>query len=199
MMGNEYYNPQFNTNMYGQAYGQPMQDRLMQMRQQYQPPMNPPMNQMPMNQGGGNLIRVLGEAEAKGYLVAPGNTVVLFDSEKPMVYQKTVDVNGIPSMRYFQITEVHPEQIPTANNEKYVLREEFDKLVQENNKILAMMQEIMEKGGYYGKPDSGRREGQYGNVPADTAASAVYAGVSGEPMGRDPQTDRHIPDSAEPA
>ena len=39
MMGNEYYNPQFNTNMYGQAYGQPMQDRLMQMRQQYQAPM----------------------------------------------------------------------------------------------------------------------------------------------------------------
>ena len=199
MMGNEYYNPQFNTNMYGQAYGQPMQDRLMQMRQQYQPPMNPPMNQMPMNQGGGNLIRVLGEAEAKGYLVAPGNTVVLFDSEKPMVYQKTVDVNGIPSMRYFQIMEVHPEQIPTSSPDKYVLRTEFDKLVQENNKILAMMQEIMEKGGYYGKPDSGRREGLYGNVPTDTAASAVYAGVSGEPMGRDPQTDRHISDSAEPA
>ena len=198
MMGNEYYNPQFNTNM----YGQPMQDRLMQMRQQYQPPVQQPMmpmNQMPMNQGGGNLIRVLGEAEAKGYLVAPGNTVVLFDSEKPMVYQKTVDVNGIPSMRYFQITEVHPEQIPTSSPEKYVLREEFDKLVQENNKILAMMQEIMEKGGYYGKPDSGRREGLYGNVPADTAAPTVYAGVSGEPMGRDPQTDRHIPDSAEPA
>lgn len=195
MMGNEYYNPQFSANMYGQAYGQPMQDRLMQMRQQY----NPPMNQMPMNQGGGNLIRVLGEAEAKGYLVAPGNTVVLFDSEKPMVYQKTVDVNGIPSMRYFQITEVHPEQIPTANNDKYVLRTEFDKLVQENNKILAMMQEIMEKGGYYGKPDSGRHEGQYGNVPADTTAPTVYAGVSREPMGRDPKTDRHIPDSAEPA
>lgn len=196
MMGNEYYNPQYNTNMYGQ-YGQPMQDRLMQMRQQYQPVMNPPV--MPMNQGGGNLIRVLGEAEAKGYLVAPGNTVVLFDSEKPMVYQKTVDANGIPSMRYFQITEVHPEQIPASGTEKYVLREEFDKLVQENNRILTMMQEIMEKGGYYGKPDSGRRERQYGAVPADTAASSVHAGVSGEPMGRDPQTDRHIPDSAEPA
>jgi hypothetical protein len=197
MMGNEYYNPQFNTNMYGQTYGQPMQDRLMQMRQQYQPTMNQPM--MPMNQGGGNLIRVLGEAEAKGYLVAPGNTVVLFDSEKPMVYQKSVDVNGIPSMRYFQITEVHPEQIPATGSDKYVLREEFDKLVQENNKILAMMQEIMEKGGYYGKSDSGRRERQHSNVSADTAAPAVYAGVSGEPMGRDPQTDRHIPDSAEPA
>lgn len=38
-------------------------------------------------------IWVQGESGAKSYMVAPGNTVVLFDSEKETFYIKTTDTS----------------------------------------------------------------------------------------------------------
>ena len=52
-------------------------------QQAYQP-MQPMMNQQ--NQGG--IIWVQGEAAAKSYLVAPGATVQLWDSEEKVIYLK---------------------------------------------------------------------------------------------------------------
>ena len=151
MMGNEYYNPQFNTNMYGQAYGQPMQDRLMQMRQQYQAPMQQPMNQQPMqttmqmntNMPYSNLVKVLNASEANGYVVAPGNTVYMISKDYKEMYIKTVDMNGDPNMRYFRVNEYYPESMIQQDGD-YVTRAEFQQLVNENNRMLAMIQQLTE-------------------------------------------------------
>lgn len=82
-----------------------------------------PMNYYPMQpnafQGVGNvgnvgnansntqnngIIWVQGEAGAKSYMVAPNNTVQLWDSENQTIYLKSADASGMPSMRILDYT-----------------------------------------------------------------------------------------------
>lgn len=81
-----------------------MPDMLNQFRQAQQT-MVPPMQQPP-----GGMIWVQGEAGAKSYLVAPGNTVVLWDSEDPVIYIKTADASGLPGMKVLQYSERTADQ-----------------------------------------------------------------------------------------
>ena len=55
------------------------------------------------NQGSG-IIWVQGEAGAKSYLVAPNTTVQLWDSESQVIYLKSADASGMPSMRIIDYT-----------------------------------------------------------------------------------------------
>lgn len=51
-------------------------------------------------------IWVQGEAGAKAYIVPAGRTVWLMDSENPVFYIKSTDVNGMPQpLRTFDFTE----------------------------------------------------------------------------------------------
>lgn len=122
-------------NMYQQPmYGQPMQDQLMQLRQQCQPTQGqqfqpPQMQRQPQN----SMVWVQGEAGAKSYLIAAGNTVPLWDSENQTIYIKTVDASGVPSMRIFDYTErtqtaTAPAQTMKNPNEEFVTRKEFEEL-----------------------------------------------------------------------
>ena len=52
-------------------------------------------------QANAGIIWVQGEAGAKSYLVAPNNTVQLWDSESQTIYLKSADASGMPSMLYF--------------------------------------------------------------------------------------------------
>ena len=62
--------------------------------------------QYPSNaqQNNSGLIWVQGEAGAKSYMVAPNNTVALWDSEAQTVYLKSADASGMPSMRILDYT-----------------------------------------------------------------------------------------------
>lgn len=89
--------------------------------------------QQPMNQ----FAWVQGEASAKAYAVAPGSTVVLIDTERPVMYMKSTDVNGKPmdmQVRYLVTKEeyerLHEPQAPAD----YVTREEFEKYIAEAEK-----------------------------------------------------------------
>lgn len=55
-------------------------------------------------QQGSGIIWVQGEAGAKSYLVAPNNTVQLWDSERQTIYLKSADASGMPSMRILDYT-----------------------------------------------------------------------------------------------
>ena len=59
------------------------------------PPMQIPQNlsQPSINQG---FVWVQGEAGAKAYPVAAGNSVLLMDSENPVLYMKSTDQSGRP-------------------------------------------------------------------------------------------------------
>lgn len=62
----------------------------------------PQYYQQPQQQNG--LIWVQGEAGAKSYLVAPNSTVQLWDSENPVIYIKSADASGMPSMKVLDYT-----------------------------------------------------------------------------------------------
>lgn len=127
-----YYAP-----FYRPTYYDPVQQNPMgQFNQQFQPPTAPPTTQ-PMAQNGNNgLIWVQGEAGAKSYIVAPGNTVMLMDSEGERFYLKSADASGMPMpLRIFEYKErtETPSQassVPvTAQNvnfDNFVTREEFE-------------------------------------------------------------------------
>ena len=61
------------------------------------------------------IIGVQGEAGAKSYLVAPNNTVQLWDSESQTIYLKSADASGMPSMKILDYT-IRENEKNTANN-----------------------------------------------------------------------------------
>ena len=67
-----------------------------------------PVQQAPVmqtqNQGQNGLIWVQGEQAAKSYLVAPNTTVQLWDSEEKVIYLKSADASGMPSMKILDYT-----------------------------------------------------------------------------------------------
>ena len=59
--------------------------------------------QQPVQQNS-SIIWVSGEAGAKAYLVAPNNTVQLWDSEAQTIYLKSADASGMPSIKVLDYT-----------------------------------------------------------------------------------------------
>ena len=78
------------------------------------------------------IIWVQGEAGAKSYLVAPNTTVQLWDSERQVIYLKSADTSGMPSMKIldYTIRDRLQTELPvqTQSNEEFVTRKEFDAL-----------------------------------------------------------------------
>ena len=68
--------------------------------QNYYPQYQSPNTQ----QNNSGLIWVQGEAGAKSFLISPGNTVALWDSEAQVIYLKSADASGMPSMRILDYT-----------------------------------------------------------------------------------------------
>lgn len=84
-------------------------------------------------QNGDGRIWVQGEVGAKAYLVAPNNTVALWDSEQQIIWLKTVMPNGVPSMTKLNYTVDNPAPMP-APPADYVTRAEFEKRIAELTK-----------------------------------------------------------------
>lgn len=80
---------------------------------QYQPVMQQQQQAQQQNTG---IIWIQGEAAAKSYLVAPNNSVVLFDSERQTIYLKSADASGMPSMKVldYTIRDTTPTNTPVA-------------------------------------------------------------------------------------
>lgn len=88
-------------------------------------------------QNGDSRIWVQGEIGAKAYLVAPGNTVPLWDSEQYVIWLKSVLPNGVPSMVRINYSFDNPAPAPApvpAQNADYITRAEFEKRIAELNK-----------------------------------------------------------------
>lgn len=94
-----YFNPLQTQNIQeglSQPINQPYQNQ-MQMQQM-------PVAQQPMNPTN-DMIWVLNESEATSYPVAPNTTVTLWDKNEPTIYIKSVNAQGIPSMRILDFAE----------------------------------------------------------------------------------------------
>ncbi len=126
---------------------------------QYQQAVTPQQAQV---QSNNSIIWVQGEAGAKSYLVAPNNTVQLWDSESQTIYLKSADASGMPSMRILDYTirseapqglsgalnPVKPIEISKADLD--ALQSQIDTLKDE---VRACRQTINEGGIIHGEPD----------------------------------------------
>ena len=118
---------------------------------QYYPQYQQPQPQAPAQQTTQNnsMIWVQGEAGAKSYLVAPNTTVQLWDSESPIIYLKSADASGMPSMKVidYKIREqAQAQTAPVATEVKidYVTHDELKDL---EDKITHKIEEIKEDLG----------------------------------------------------
>ena len=128
-----YYAP-----FYRPTYYDPVQQSQMgQYNPQYPQQMAQPMQnaQMPMQgQPTNDFLWVLNENEATSYPVAPNNTVILWDKNLPTVYIKSVNAQGVPSMRVLDFTErtataqKQPVSAPFGSANNFVTIDSFNAL-----------------------------------------------------------------------
>ena len=79
-------------------------------------------------------IWVQGLSGAKAYLVAPGRCATLWDTEEKVIYLKSADASGMPSMRIIDYKfrdEEKPVETPVEEIPKYVSIEDFNALKDE--------------------------------------------------------------------
>ncbi len=94
-------------------------------------PQYPQPAQSAQQQNG--IIWVQGEAAAKSYLVAPGSTVQLWDSEEKVIYLKSADASGMPSMKVLDYTiRGEAEEKPAA---EYATKREVEALAGQVEKL----------------------------------------------------------------
>ena len=128
MAYNNYYgNPYYQQpNYYGNGA---VPDMLNQQKIQYQQ-MPTPTPMQPTN----DMLWVLGEVEAQSYPVAPNNTVILWDKNRPTIYIKSANAQGVPSIRILDFVErsINTPKTPTDESfnipDNFVTKDEFNAL-----------------------------------------------------------------------
>lgn len=91
------------------------------------PQLYQPVYQQPQNQQQSGIIWVQGEAGAKSYLVAPNNTVQLWDSETQTIYLKSADASGMPSMKILDY-KIREGSTTAPETESYATKSDLESL-----------------------------------------------------------------------
>ena len=92
---------------------------------------------------------VQGEEGGKGYLVAPNNTIALWDSEAHTIYLKSADASGIPSMIILDYTvretaKNTPNSLPVVSDDKYITFATKDDFKAVSDQISALQERVEE-------------------------------------------------------
>ena len=131
----------------GQYQQMPMQQPMMQ-----QPVQQMPMQNVPQPTPSNDMIWVLSEVEAQSYPVAPNNSVILWDKNNDVVYIKSVNMQGVPSMRVLDYTERTADNAPKTPVEhkctcgdKFVLKKDFEALQSEFETLRSEWEELKAK------------------------------------------------------
>lgn len=144
----------YNGGYYPQYQNGAVPDMLGQYKGQYQQmPMQQPMvQQMQTPTQTNDMIWVLNENEATSYPVAPNNSVVLWDKNEPIIYVKSVNNQGMPSMRvlYFEERNATPSNSPKnapkthecTCGDKFATKEQINALEGKINDLTAKYEEL---------------------------------------------------------
>ena len=96
-----------------------------------------------------NKVWVSGEAGAKAYLVAPNSDATLWDSESQVIYLKSADASGMPTMKILDYTirgsenAVTPsKEIEPINTADYVLKTDYEALKAEIDDIKEQLKHV---------------------------------------------------------
>lgn len=87
-------------------------------------PQQPNFNQTNAPQISNSVIWVQGMEGAKSYLVAPNSVVHLWDSENPVIYVKSADASGIPSIK---IIDYKYRDDTEHSNKEYITQNDLNK------------------------------------------------------------------------
>lgn len=125
-----YYNPSIPQENQNMQNGQQFQQMPVQQPQQM---IQTPVQQMPMQPTQmsvtNDMIWVLSEVEAQSYPVAPNNSVILWDKNNDVIYIKSANMQGVPSMRILDYVERTADNAPkTAHNHDCQCGKEFVKV-----------------------------------------------------------------------
>ena len=94
-------------------------------------------NQVQQPQINNGIIWVQGEAAAKSYPIAPNSSVPLWDSEANVIYIKSADMSGMPSIKVLDYTmrdvtartpEISPQSEFATKDDISVLEKEISSL-----------------------------------------------------------------------
>ena len=127
-----------------------MADNANQYTQPYQQPMQTQPAPMPMQAQNNDMIWVLNENEATSYPVAPNNSVVLWDKSNPTIYVKSVNAQGMPSMRILDFvertdnTQKHSEKHECAcKSGNFATKEQINELQDKIDDLTAKYEQIV--------------------------------------------------------
>ena len=140
-----YYNPAIPQDAANMQNQQPIQ-------QQQQMPIQPMQMTQPTPMPSNDMIWVLNETEATSYPVAPNNSVTLWDKNKDTVYIKSVNMQGVPSMRildYVERTADNVSKIPDKHvcecGKDFVRKDTFEALQKEFEALRSELEELKAK------------------------------------------------------
>jgi hypothetical protein len=104
-----------------------------------------PVVQQPQQQQNTGIIWIQGIEGAKSYLVAPNTTVQLWDSEAQVIYLKSADASGMPSMKIIDYT-IRGAEMPnngfSFDEHKFISRDEFNGLKSEFEALKSKLDEL---------------------------------------------------------
>lgn len=144
----------YNGGYFPQYQNGAVPDMLNQYKGQYQqmPMQQPIVQQMQTPTQTNDMIWVLNENEATSYPVAPNNSVVLWDKNEPIIYVKSVNNQGMPSMRvlYFEERNATPSNSPKNTpkthectcGDKFATKEQINALEGKINDLTAKYEEL---------------------------------------------------------
>lgn len=120
-------------NNYANPYMNPMLPNPYGMQNGFQNPMVPAITgsqtmQTAMQQPSNGLVRVTGIDGAKAYQMPPNSVTALFDDSYDIMYVKSTDGAGFPTIRVFDFYEHKTEQTPVQsfqNMENYATKEDL--------------------------------------------------------------------------
>lgn len=110
----------------------------------YYPQMQQPQMQNQPQQNVQGLTWVQGEGAAKSYLVAPGNTVALFDNESQTIYIKSADASGMPSIKILDYTfrDSTPQNKQISHPADFARQSDVDYLKEEIEALRAKFEDM---------------------------------------------------------
>lgn len=152
--------PNYNNGLYQQVdplqyYYQPTttgvpssqyyQNRYLQQPYQAQTP-TPPYQQNNQIANNGSMIWVQGEAGAKAFSnLQPGIPVALWDSEEQVIYIKSIDQSGKPTMTILDYTDRNAADKQEVVHDEYITKEQFDSLIDQINDMDEHISNIEDK------------------------------------------------------
>lgn len=143
---------QYQQPMQGQSM---MQQQPMQTQPQQMPQTMPAVASAPVQPASNGILWVQGEEGAKAWLVAPGTTVMLMDSDGSSFYLKSADASGMPQpLRIFDyvertpkapVTPAAPAEAPQIPSVEYVTREDFEALAKRYEALSTRAEELADE------------------------------------------------------